>query len=147
MANANVNSLFTVCAFLRLYSSSVLLLNCFTECGTILGYNERVPVYNTDRISAQSITLSDFVVCCLHHKYQKDFYEKVPKLVTEGKIKHREDTFRGLYPPGKQSSPFREAKYGQGRFESRQGMIEWPYIECKQLEFFLLFSRDPRLGP
>jgi NADPH-dependent curcumin reductase CurA len=69
----------------------------FIICGQIAGYNSGgAPVYNLHQIFAKSLTLTGFLFSRLAPKYQNGFYEVVPALVAEGKIKHREHVWNGL---------------------------------------------------
>lgn len=70
------------------------------ECGTISGYNEKVPVFNIDKVFSQSISMNGFIVYRLYDKYEAQFYEEAPELVASGKIKHREQVFEGLKSAG-----------------------------------------------
>ncbi|KAF5315367.1 hypothetical protein D9619_007112 [Psilocybe cf. subviscida] len=66
-------------------------------CGQISGYNSGgAPVYNLHQIFAKSLTLTGFLFSRLAPKYQNGFYEVVPALIAEGKIKHREHIWDGL---------------------------------------------------
>lgn len=61
----------------------------------ISGYNSGgAVVKKAGLIVSKSISLNGFIVFRLAHKYEKRFYDEVPKLVTEGKIKYREPVTR-----------------------------------------------------
>ncbi|KAF5346238.1 hypothetical protein D9758_014394 [Tetrapyrgos nigripes] len=71
----------------------------FIECGMISSYNsggEPVSMKNLMKIVANNISMHGFIVVHLFSKYNKEFNEVIPKLIKEGKIKHREDLTKGL---------------------------------------------------
>ncbi|KAH9922751.1 uncharacterized protein B0H18DRAFT_1183469 [Fomitopsis serialis] len=74
----------------------------FIMCGMITSYNtaDDYPVKNLSQIFAKSLTLYGFTVSPLHDKYSDRFYNEVPQMVKEGKIKFTEDVSRGLESTG-----------------------------------------------
>jgi NADPH-dependent curcumin reductase CurA len=48
------------------------------------------------RIVTHRIAMNGFVIPDLYPKYNQEFNEVVPKLISEGKVKHREDFTKGL---------------------------------------------------
>jgi hypothetical protein len=49
-----------------------------------------------DQIFVKSLTLQGFIVTRLEAEFDKEFYEVMPKLVAEGKVKWREEVWDGL---------------------------------------------------
>lgn len=73
----------------------------FIECGMISGYNTGgAPIKNGIQIVAKSISMHGFIVSRLEHKYDQRFYQEIPKLVAEGKLKYREHVYEGLKSVG-----------------------------------------------
>jgi len=74
----------------------------FIMCGMITSYNSEndYPVKNLSQIFSKSLTLYGFTVSGLHDKYNDRFYNEVPQMVKEGKIKFTEDVSRGLESTG-----------------------------------------------
>ncbi|KAG6906596.1 hypothetical protein DXG01_012999 [Tephrocybe rancida] len=69
----------------------------FIECGMISGYNNGgTPVNNMMMVVAKSITMSGFIVFRIEHKYQDEFYAKVPAMVASGELKYTEEVTNGL---------------------------------------------------
>ncbi|KAI0826165.1 alcohol dehydrogenase [Irpex lacteus] len=70
----------------------------FIECGMISGYNLSGGdiIRNLSRVVWREIKLFGFIVDSLFSKYASEFYEKVPKLVSDGTIKFTEERFVGL---------------------------------------------------
>ncbi|KZT65250.1 alcohol dehydrogenase [Daedalea quercina L-15889] len=74
----------------------------FIMCGMISSYNSEndYPVKNLSQIFAKSLTLYGFTVAILRDKYIDRFYNEVPRMVAEGKIKFKEDASHGLESAG-----------------------------------------------
>ncbi|KAJ2913881.1 hypothetical protein MD484_g6543, partial [Candolleomyces efflorescens] len=74
----------------------------FIECGMISAYNSPTPppIRNLIMVVAKSISIFGFIVSRLHDKYEAAFYEEVPKLVSEGKLKYKEQVYEGLEQAG-----------------------------------------------
>ncbi|KAF8996522.1 alcohol dehydrogenase [Cyathus striatus] len=69
----------------------------FIECGMISGYNSGfLPVNNIFHIITKSLSMNGFIIDRLHPKYESKFYEEVPRLIAEGKVKYKEDVWEGL---------------------------------------------------
>lgn len=67
----------------------------------ISGYNNGgVPIKNIGLLMGKSISLHGFLITRLEHKYDERFYQEIPKLVGEGKLKYREHVFDGLQSVG-----------------------------------------------
>ncbi|KAF8996534.1 alcohol dehydrogenase [Cyathus striatus] len=73
----------------------------FISCGMISGYNgDGVGVKNLYHIFAKSLSINGFIVSRLYHKYDTQFYNEVPRLLAEGKLKFREHLWEGLEKTG-----------------------------------------------
>ncbi|KAF9001013.1 alcohol dehydrogenase [Cyathus striatus] len=73
----------------------------FLECGMIEGYNTGfTPVNNIFQIISKTITIHGVSVNALHSKYQAQFYDEVPRMIGEGKLKYREHVWHGLDKAG-----------------------------------------------
>ncbi|KAE9405440.1 NAD(P)-binding protein [Gymnopus androsaceus JB14] len=74
----------------------------FIECGAISTYNSKdgVVMKNIDQIYARCIKLYGFLVVHLAPKWQKEFYEVIPKKIASGDFKYKEDITRGLENAG-----------------------------------------------
>ena len=59
-------------------------------------YDDFTPVKNLMHIIRSEIKIFGFTVGTLHPKYAKEFYEVVPKLIKDGKIKYNEEVTHGL---------------------------------------------------
>ncbi|KAI0319686.1 alcohol dehydrogenase [Amylostereum chailletii] len=70
----------------------------FIKCGSASDYNKTEPyrVKNFGQINRSSLTISGLLVFRLAHKYEKEFYETLPRLVKDGTLKHQEDISHGL---------------------------------------------------
>ncbi|VDB88826.1 unnamed protein product [Peniophora sp. CBMAI 1063] len=71
----------------------------FIICGMITTLNEGRKTYafqNIFEIVAKEISLHGFLWASLRPRYVKQFFDEVPKLVREGKIKYQEDRSYGL---------------------------------------------------
>lgn len=67
----------------------------------ISGYNSPAPaINNLFHVIAKNISVFGFIVFRLQAKYEDIFYEEVPKLVSEGKLKYREQVYEGLEKAG-----------------------------------------------
>ncbi|KAF8996520.1 alcohol dehydrogenase [Cyathus striatus] len=67
------------------------------ECGMISQYNsEGVAIKNLFHVVSKSLSIHGFVVPRLHPKYETKFYEEVPKLIADGKVKYKEHVWEGL---------------------------------------------------
>lgn len=76
-------------------SSSILLINS---------------PQNLEQIFAKSLTLQGFIVIRLEAEYDKEFYEVMPKAISEGKIKWREELWDGLHKVGDAVLAIQEGK-------------------------------------
>ncbi|CAK5276477.1 unnamed protein product [Mycena citricolor] len=66
-------------------------------CGAITGYNGAPqPITKWDQIFARTLHIHGLLVFALLPKYVAQFYETVPPLIAQGKIKYREDVTKGL---------------------------------------------------
>ncbi|KAF8996526.1 alcohol dehydrogenase [Cyathus striatus] len=73
----------------------------FIECGMISGYNTGGAVTkNLFHVVAKSLSVYGFIVFRLHEKYETQFYEEVPQLLAEGKLKYSEHVWEGLDKAG-----------------------------------------------
>jgi len=74
----------------------------FIMCGMISSYNSEhdYPVKNLSQILSKSLTLYGFTLSYLHAKYIDRFYDEIPPMVKEGKLKFTEDVSRGLESAG-----------------------------------------------
>lgn len=65
-------------------------------------YNTTEPylIKNLGLIVGRQIKMTGFIWVSLAHKYQNKFYEEVPGLLAEGKIKYVEDVTKGLKDAG-----------------------------------------------
>ncbi|KAL9711377.1 putative secondary metabolism biosynthetic enzyme [Leucoagaricus gongylophorus] len=73
----------------------------FIICGMISGYNNGgAPVRNLDQVFAKSLTIQGFLVGMLEAEYRREFYEVMPKAISEGRIKWREEVWDGLEKMG-----------------------------------------------
>ncbi|KAJ7164321.1 alcohol dehydrogenase [Mycena filopes] len=73
----------------------------FLQCGTISGYNTGYhPNYNLHYVWEKSLTLSGILVFRLQEKFNKEFYEVIPRALAAGEIKYTEDVSRGLETVG-----------------------------------------------
>ncbi|KAF8996523.1 alcohol dehydrogenase [Cyathus striatus] len=73
----------------------------FIECGMISGYNTGGAVIkNILHVVDKSLSIYGFVVFRLHEKYETQFYEEVPQLLAEGKLKYSEHVWEGLDKAG-----------------------------------------------
>jgi NADPH-dependent curcumin reductase CurA len=70
----------------------------FIECGMISGYNNSQGngIKNILKVLEKRIHMTGIMVFDLLSKYEKEFYETVPKALAEGKIKYAEHVYRGL---------------------------------------------------
>ncbi|KZV72728.1 alcohol dehydrogenase [Peniophora sp. CONT] len=71
----------------------------FIICGQIAGFNEGRKTYafqNMFEIVAKEISLHGFLWTSLRQRYHDQFFEEMPRLVVEGKIKYKEDRSYGL---------------------------------------------------
>ncbi|KAH7105218.1 alcohol dehydrogenase [Auriculariales sp. MPI-PUGE-AT-0066] len=69
--------------------------------GTIASYNNKpYPISNLDAVLYKSLKLQGMIVGRLGTKYWDDFYNLVPNLIKEGKIKYTEDIVRSLDDAG-----------------------------------------------
>ena len=68
----------------------------------ISGYNTAGGdiIRNLSRVVWREIKLYGFIIYSTFPKYEKEFYEEVPKLVKSGTIKFTEDRFIGLEQAG-----------------------------------------------
>ncbi|KAJ2922043.1 hypothetical protein H1R20_g15054, partial [Candolleomyces eurysporus] len=88
----------------------------FIECGMISGYNSPnpPPIRNLMQVVAKNISIFGFIVSRLFHKYLEAFYEEVPKLVSEGKLKYKEQVYDGLEQVGQAVLEVQQGKnYGK----------------------------------
>ncbi|KAF8996527.1 alcohol dehydrogenase [Cyathus striatus] len=73
----------------------------FIECGMISGYNTGGTVTkNLFHVVAKSLSIYGFIVSRLYEKYETQFYEEVPQLLAEGKLKYSEHVWEGLDKAG-----------------------------------------------
>jgi len=55
---------------------------------------------NLDQVFAKSLTIQGFLVDMLEAEYRREFYEVMPKAISEGRIKWREEVWDGLEKMG-----------------------------------------------
>jgi len=55
---------------------------------------------NLDQVFAKSLTIQGFLVGMLEAEYRREFYEVMPKAISEGRIKWREEVWDGLEKMG-----------------------------------------------
>lgn len=55
-----------------------------------------IPLQNVHKILYKQLHVHGFNVLHLSHKYSSSFYSTIPRLIAEGKIKLREDVYKGL---------------------------------------------------
>ncbi|KZV72729.1 alcohol dehydrogenase [Peniophora sp. CONT] len=75
----------------------------FIVCGMITGLNTARKTYafqNMFEIVAKEISIQGFLWASLVPRYSKQFFDEIPKLVHEGKIKYQEDRSYGLKKVG-----------------------------------------------
>ncbi|GJJ15203.1 hypothetical protein Clacol_009479 [Clathrus columnatus] len=67
-------------------------------CGAISGYNTKTQygIKNLTQVITKRITIHGFIVTDFLAKMGEEFYSEFPKLVVEGKVKHREQLYYGL---------------------------------------------------
>jgi NADPH-dependent curcumin reductase CurA len=67
------------------------------ECGMISLYNgQKLPSMNMMPIIQQQISMYGFVMGSLDWKYKEEFFQVVPKLLANGRLKFKEDISKGL---------------------------------------------------
>ena len=54
------------------------------------------PVKNLQSIIIKRLRIFGIVISALSHKYENEFYETVPRMIAQGKIKYKEDVTEGL---------------------------------------------------
>ncbi|CAC36904.1 NADP-dependent oxidoreductase, implicated in cellular detoxification [Schizosaccharomyces pombe] len=67
-------------------------------CGAISQYNNPNPyrVKNLGMVLVKSLTIQGFIVANILPQYQEQYFEEMPKLIAEGKIKYKCDVYDGL---------------------------------------------------
>ncbi|KAF8994481.1 alcohol dehydrogenase [Cyathus striatus] len=77
----------------------------FIECGMLSGYGTGdFTLKNAFYIISKALSINGFIMTPLAPKYGAQFYDEVPKLIAEGKMKYREEVYNGLEKVGEAMS-------------------------------------------